>query len=81
MELNWFHWMRSGEALPVNFEGGDLMNLGSTDVAGNDIVTAAFGGRKRFGRMSEIGLAYEVPLTDRKDLLQSRLYADLILRY
>ncbi len=81
VELNWFHWMRSGEALPVNFEGGDLMNLGSTDVAGNDIVTAAFGGRKRFGRMSEIGLAYEVPLTDRKDLLQSRLYADLILRY
>lgn len=81
VELNWFHWMRSGNALPVNFEGGDIMNLGSTDVAGNDIVTAAFGGRKRFWRMSEIGVAYEVPLTDRKDLMQSRLYADLILRY
>lgn len=80
-ELNWFHWMQSGEALGVDFEGGDLMNLGATDVAGNDIVTMAFGGKKRFGKMNEIGVGYEIPLTERKDLLQSRLYADLIIRY
>lgn len=81
VELNWFHWMKSGDRLPVNFEGGDLFNLGSTGVAGNDIVTLGIGGKKRFGDMNEFGVAYEVPLTERKDILQSRLYVDLIIRY
>lgn len=80
-ELNWFHWMNSGRALPVSFEGGDLFNLGSTSVTGNDIVTAGIGAKKRFGQMHEIGVGYEVPVTERKDLLQSRIYVDLILRY
>ncbi|MBL8850339.1 MAG: hypothetical protein JNG89_11730 [Planctomycetaceae bacterium] len=81
VELNWFHWMQSGDRLPLSFEGGDLFNLGSTGVAGNDIVTLGLGGKKRFGEMNEIGLAYEIPLTERKDVLQSRLYLDLIIRY
>lgn len=81
VELNWFHWMQSGDRLPVNFEGGDLFNLGSTGVAGNDIVTLALGGKKRFGEMHELGAGYEVPLTARKDVLESRIYVDLILRY
>ena len=81
LEINWFHWMQSGNALPVNFEGGDLFNLGSTDVAGNNIVTLGVGAKKRFGDMHELGVGYEFPVTDRKDVLQSRLYLDLILRY
>jgi hypothetical protein len=80
-ELNWFHWMRSGEALAANFEGGDLFNLGSTDVAGNDIVTAAVGGRWKPSPRVEIGCAWEFPLTEREDLLDDRLYTDLIVRY
>jgi hypothetical protein len=81
VELNWFHWMSSGRDLPVGFEGGDLLNLGATPVAGNDIVTMAFGGKKRFGKMNELGVGYEIPLTDRRDILQSRLYADVIFRF
>ena len=81
LELNWFHWMQSGDRLPVTFEGGDLFNLGSTGVAGNDIVTLGVGGKKRFGEMHELGFGYEVPLTARKDVLESRIYVDLILRY
>lgn len=80
-QVNWFHWFESGTALPVNFEGNDLFNLGSTSVAGNNIVTSSLGSRFKFGRYHEAGIAYEVPLTQRKDLLQSRLYLDLILRY
>lgn len=80
-EVNWFHWLQSGQALPVSFEGGDLFNLGSTDVAGNDIVTMAVGAKKKFGAYNELGVGYEFPVTNRKDLLQSRLYVDLIVRY
>lgn len=82
VELNWFHWMKSGDRLPgVNFEGGDLFNLGSGDVAGNDIVTMGIGSRLKPSQNTELGVAYEFPLTERKDLLESRIYVDLILRY
>lgn len=79
--LNWFHYLDGGNALPVNFEGMDLFNLGSNNVAGNDIVTSSVGLRYRFGRMNETGICYEVPLTDRRDLLESRLYADMCIRF
>jgi len=82
LEVNWFHWLQSGDRLPgANFEGGDLFNLGSGDVAGNDIVTLGVGGRVKPTQNSELGVAYEFPLTERKDLLESRVYLDLILRY
>lgn len=81
VELNWYHWMRSGEALPFNFEGGDVFNLGSTDVAGNDIVTAAVGGRYKATDGVIFGCAWEFPLTNRRDLLHDRLTVDMILRY
>ncbi|MFO1020411.1 MAG: hypothetical protein U0903_06915 [Planctomycetales bacterium] len=81
VELNWFHWTGSGKTLPVNFEGVDLVNLGSTSVAGNDVVTIAFGGRRKLFCASEVGAGYEVPVSPRKDIFGSRLYLDLILRY
>jgi len=81
IELNWFHWMRSGERLAVNFEGGDLLNLGSTNVAGNDIVTMAVGGRARLTEGVTVGAGWEYPLTNRRDMLHDRAYADLIFRY
>lgn len=79
--INWFHWLKSGNNLPVNFEGMDLFNLGASDVAGNDIVTSSMGLRYRFGRMNEAGICWELPLTERRDLLESRLYTDLCIRF
>jgi hypothetical protein len=80
-ELNWYHWLRSGQRLPLALEGGDLFNLGSSDVAGNDIVTAAVGAKFKPHCQMEIGLAWEFPLTDRRDLLDNRLTFDWIVRY
>lgn len=80
-EVNWFHWMQSGNALPVNFEGGDLFNLGATNVAGNSMVTMAVGARRKLWNMSELGVGYELPVSARQDVMSSRLYLDLILRF
>ncbi len=80
-QFNWFHWFESGGALPVDFEGSDLFNLGSNNVAGNDLVTQSVGTRFKFGRYHETGIAYELPLTQRKDLMEGRFYFDVILRY
>jgi hypothetical protein len=80
-ECNWYHWLSNGGALPVNFEGIDLVNLGSTGVDGNDLVTAAFGVKYKPSGNMEIGVAWEAPVSDRRDIMDDRLTVDWILRY
>ncbi len=81
VEFNWFHWTESGAGGIPGVEGGDLFNFGSTGVAGNDIVTGAFGVKYKPSRLTEVGIAWENPLTDRRDVLENRLTVDYIMRY
>lgn len=55
------------------FEGGDVLNLGSQGVAGNDVVTAAVGFHVPLGPHLAASVAYERPITERKDLIEQRL--------
>lgn len=81
-EANWFHWLSAGKDGPVpGVEGLDIINLGSPGVAGNDIVTAAFGFKYKAGRHSELGCAFEFPLTERRDIIDNRITLDWRLRY
>lgn len=81
-ELNWFTWFGAGENPGLaGVEGGDLFNLGSTGVAGNDIVTNAIGLKLKRSRHREFGVAFEFPLTERRDVLETRITADWIFRY
>jgi hypothetical protein len=80
-ELNWYNFTRSGNAFPAAIEGGDLFNLGSVDIAGNDIVTNAYGVKYKPNRNLETGVAWEFPLTERRGVMDNRLTVDLILRY
>lgn len=81
VEFNWFHWTKSGANGIPGVSGGDLFNFGSTGIAGNDIVTGAFGLKYKPNRRTEIGVAWENPLTERRDVLENRLTVDLIMRY
>ena len=81
-ETNWYHWLRAGQdGALVGVEGLDLINLGSPGVAGNDIVTQAFGVKLKPRRNSEVGFAFEFPLTEREDIIDNRLTVDWIVRY
>ncbi|MBI3468303.1 MAG: hypothetical protein HY000_35310 [Planctomycetes bacterium] len=80
-ETNWYHYLKSGAAGIPTVGGMDFFNLGSSDVAGNDVVTDGFGIKYKPSIHCEIGVAWEVPLTDRRDLIDNRLTTDLILRY
>lgn len=80
-EGNWYHWVNSGRRVPLNLEGLDLFNVGSNNVAGNDIVTGAFGLKFKPSQLNEIGIAFEAPLTDRRDVIENRVTFDLIVRY
>lgn len=95
-ELNWFTVLSEGAgnsqfstqvggAVPAvtTFEGGDLLNLGAAngDVNG-DIVTACLGFRYKIGQNADLGVAYEIPLTDeRNNLMKSRFTLDLVLTF
>lgn len=80
-EFNWFNWIGAGTGGIPGVEGGDLFNLGSSGVAGNDIVTNAVGAKFKRSKNSELGVAFEYPLTRRRDVLKNRLTVDWILRY
>lgn len=81
-ELNWYHWLKSGKDGPIpGIEGLDVINLGSPGVAGNDIVTSAAGVKFKPNGNTELGVAFEFPLTERRDIIDNRLTVDWIIRY
>jgi hypothetical protein len=80
-ECNWYYYMSSGNGLQAPIGGGDLFNLGSVAMAGQSAVTGAYGVKYKPNQHLELGVAYEIPYSQRRDLLQNRLTVDLILRY
>lgn len=93
VEVNWFHVLDPGDGTgnfggqlgggvpgAVDFEGGDLFNLGATGASANrDLVTAAVGFRSRLSDNITAGAAYELPLTDDQDsLMKNRITLDLV---
>lgn len=87
-EMNAFHYMSDassnaglGPSAPLGIEGFDYTNLGSDDVNGNDVVTAALGLRWFLTNDVSLGAAWEVSVTHRDDLFDKRLTVDMVLRF
>ncbi|MCC9655592.1 hypothetical protein LOC70_07260 [Rhodopirellula sp. JC737] len=81
-ENSWWHWVDEAEVgAALGVSGQDLINLGSTNVEGNDLVTHNVGMKYKPNRNVEAGVAYEFPLTEFKDVIEDRVTLDLILRY
>ena len=79
-EINGFTTIDHGRRTRgVNFEGVDLVNFGSTD--SGTVVTLAGGFRYRFSPHIQMGAGYESTVTGRKDLLDDRIYVDLVISY
>jgi len=96
VEVNWFHVLDAGNGtgnypsqvgglVPavIEFEGGDVFNLGAVNSTANrDFVTAAFGFRSRITDAVNVGAAYEIPLTDEEDsVMEERVTIDLIWNF
>ncbi|MHC5065009.1 MAG: hypothetical protein ACYTG5_13670 [Planctomycetota bacterium] len=78
VEFNGIYYVEDANAVPFNFEGGDLINLGSANVKGNSVYTAAIGARFAITDSLQAGAVYEFPLGGRKDLLENRVTVDMI---
>lgn len=96
LEVNWFHVLDEGDGrgnfsgqlgggVPgaVQFEGGDLFNLGATNASDNpDFVSAAIGFRSRVAENMTAGFAYEIPLTNEEDsLMEERFTVDFTVTF
>ena len=92
VEVNWFNVIDAGNGAgdfggqlgggvpgAVEFEGGDLFNLGAANASDNpNFVSAAVGFRSRLTDSVTAGFAYEMPLTDDEDsLMEERFTVDL----
>ena len=82
-ELNGIYYVDAGRRTPAafNLEGGDLINLGTIGVSGNHMVTTAFGFNWKVNCVLSIAAAYEIPLTDREDLMDNRTTINARLEY
>lgn len=82
MGVNWYHWMRSAGLDATNgLTGLDIVNLPTMGVAGTNVATYVIGARWKPSRHFEVGAGWETPLTQNHDVLQNRVYTDLIVRY
>lgn len=81
VELTWVNYTQAGTARNIGFEGRDLYNFGSQGVSGNNNVVIAPGFRYKFAEWAQMGTAVELPLNGRRDLLETRVTVDFILRY
>ena len=63
------------------FEGMDIVHLGSDNVEGNDVVTLAVGCRFALTERASLGVAYERPLTRRRDILKQRVSFNLMVGF
>lgn len=82
-EMNWYHWTQGGNhGLPASVgEGDGLLNLGTSGVAGNNMVTLAGGLKYKISPYVITGIAYERPVGARKNLINNRVLFEMIFRY
>jgi hypothetical protein len=84
IEMGGYHWIKSGRGTSfatAGFEGVDVVNLGSSAVSGNDIVTLSFGFRVPIRKHVTAGVAYEIPATKRRDIFARRATMNLLWEF
>lgn len=88
IEVNGFHYDGNAErnaglgpAVPLGIEGFDYTTLGADEVKDNDVITGAIGFRHSISEDVSWGLAYEKPLTSRKDVMAYRWTMDIVFRF
>jgi hypothetical protein len=88
IEINGFYYDSDAErnaglgpTVPLGIEGFDYTTLGADDVRGNNVITGAVGFRHHISEDISWGLAYEKPITSRKDVMSKRWTMDIVLRF
>jgi hypothetical protein len=73
--------LSEGEQLPLDVEGFDLINFGSSDAQGFTQVVGGVGFRSRLHKNVDLGFAYENSLTSPEGLFKDRFTVDLVFHF
>lgn len=79
--INAFTVVSEGTALPLDVEGFDLFNFGSSEANGFTQAVTGVGFRSRLLENLDLGFAYEFPITSPRGLFGDRFTVDLIWRF
>ena len=77
LELNGFSVVESARRTPLDFEGIDLVNFGSTQ--GGTVISATVGTRYKLSEHFQFGAGFETPISHRQDIMRWRTYLDAVL--
>jgi len=82
-EFGLIHVLAAGDRLPIEDEGEDYFNIGSSNSQGETITTFAVGARYRISDSIDVGAAYQIPLQRESGsrIIDYRVTADLIYRF
>lgn len=83
-EFAWWHFVNDPNTPLIagaGVAGQDLFDLPFSGVEGKNLVTQAVGVKVKPTDKTEVGVAYEFPISDFRDVIDSRLMLDLIIRY
>lgn len=72
---------QSLSAVPLNTEGYDLINFGSSEAQGTTQLTLGGGARSRLVKNVDVGVAYEAGVVNPKGIFGSRLTVDMVWRF
>jgi hypothetical protein len=73
--------LSEGEQLPLDVEGFDLINFGSSDAQGFTQIVGGIGFRSRLHKHVDLGFAYEKSLTKPRGLFDDRFTVDLVFHF
>lgn len=79
--MNGFTTLADGKQLPLETEGYDLINFGSSKASGWNGLLFGAGFRSRLHKNVDIGFAWEKAITTPKGLYEDRFTVDLIWRF
>ncbi len=78
---NAFTVLSEGDGLPLAAEGFDLVNFGSSSAGGTTQAAVGVGFRSNLAENLDLGVAYEVGVTDPDDIFDDRWTFDLVFRF
>ena len=82
VELHGVHYLSDGDRTPLNVGGLDYTNLGSTDVAGTDVIWVGVGAGIKFDPHVELSAVFEKSLTNPNvDIFDTRVTASLTIKW
>lgn len=82
IEFHGVHYLTNGDRTPLTVGGLDYTNLGSTGVAGSEVIWLGVGARWKLSPHMSVGSTFEFPLTEKRDdIMGNRLTVDFILAW